>query len=183
MVSFRENHTSSNLGRLLAGQSIIEALSNNKRLHESINKELIRSSQHDSSDITSSANTEEPGFLEMSRANVGLMSTVSLTGDPLSYATKLCRLLKQDDYDGSEFATQEVQTLDNLRGMVRQIFLKIKEQLDDDSHPLVWIISRFQDAFKRQVEAEIAQIRAEYLDEEHTMRNKNIMNMERSGRT
>ena len=64
--------------------------------------------------------------------------------------------------------------------MVRQIFLKIKEQLDDESHPIVWIILRFQDAFKRQVEAEIAQIRTECMDEEDTMRNQNVVSMPQS---
>ena len=93
MVSFNPNHASSNLGRLLAGQSIQEALANNKRLHESVNKELIRDSRRESCEITSSADTGEIGLLEVSRSNVG-MSSVSLTADPLSYATKLCRLLK-----------------------------------------------------------------------------------------
>jgi len=59
-----------------------------------------------------------------------------------------------------------VQTLDNLRGMVRQIFQKIREQLDDETHPIIWIISQFQEAFRRYIEDEIAAIQNSYVTEE-----------------
>ena len=76
-------------------------------------------------------------------------------GDPLNYATRLCRLLKNsDDEEGSK----DIQTLDTLRGMTRQIYLKIREQLEDEAHPICWIISRFQDSFRRYIEDEIAEI-------------------------
>mmetsp|Transcript_35296 Transcript_35296/g.43164 ORF Transcript_35296/g.43164 Transcript_35296/m.43164 type:complete len:92 (+) Transcript_35296:238-513(+) len=50
--------------------------------------------------------------------------------------------------------------------MVRQIFQKIREQLDDETHPIIWIISQFQEAFRRYIEDEIAAIQNSYVTEE-----------------
>ena len=46
----------------------------------------------------------------------------------------------------------------NLRGMVRQIFLKIREQLEDEDHPIVWLIARFQEAFTNDIQAQLGEI-------------------------
>ena len=35
--------------------------------------------------------------------------------------------------------------------MIRKIFLKIREQLEDPSHPIIWIIAQFQEAFKKDI--------------------------------
>ena len=125
--------SSTNLGRMLAGSAILESLSNNKRLQESVNNELtMRMSQdeeeEDSSEMKGNITT---GLGSVSIAdysgNFGQSAVTStiIGSDPLSYASRLCKLLKNSD-DRSE-NSQEVATLDNLRGMVRQIFLKIRE--------------------------------------------------------
>jgi len=48
--SLNVNHSSSNLGRLLAGQSIMDSLVNNKKLHDSVNQELAKRMSSDESE-------------------------------------------------------------------------------------------------------------------------------------
>ena len=55
-------------------------------------------------------------------------------------------------------AEEEAKTVDNLRGMVRSIYLKIKEQLDDDSHPIIYIIKKFQEVFKADIKYQLEEI-------------------------
>ena len=43
--------------------------------------------------------------------------------------------------------------------MIRKIFLKIREQLEDPTHPIIWIIREFQEAFKHDIETKIADIK------------------------
>ena len=48
--------------------------------------------------------------------------------------------------------------LDNLPGMIRKIYLKIREQLEDKNHPIIWIIAQFQIAFRHNIEERNAEI-------------------------
>ena len=42
--------------------------------------------------------------------------------------------------------------------MIRKIYLKIREQLEDKNHPIIWIISQFQIAFRHNIEEKNAEI-------------------------
>ena len=75
-------------------------------------------------------------------------------------------MLKHSDDEGRG---EDVQTLDNLRGMSRQIYLKIRDQLEDEAHPICWIISRFQEAFRRYIEDEIADIQNTHFERTDTL--------------
>ena len=52
----------------------------------------------------------------------------------------------------------EQETLDNLPSMIRKIYFKIREQLEDQSHPIIWIIAQFQVAFRHDIEEKLAVI-------------------------
>lgn len=55
--------------------------------------------------------------------------SMSIDSNPLEYASRLCKLVNKSaminsaEYGGRD----EVQTLDNLSGMIRKIYLKIRE--------------------------------------------------------
>ena len=42
--------------------------------------------------------------------------------------------------------------------MIRKIYFKIREQLEDKSHPIIWIIKQFQIAFRHDIEEKLAEI-------------------------
>lgn len=111
-------------------------------------------------------------------AYLGAQSQKSYSIDlhnPLNYAQRLCKLV--NDSSSSSFLfnntkaaeaphlqqqqqlRKPVQTLDNLPSMIRKIFLKIREQLEDASHPIVWIIRQFQVAFKHDIESKLCELR------------------------
>lgn len=118
-------HSSFNLGRALAGQSIKESLSNDKKLRESIDKELVEQSYSEPSNELGSVDNQSVRVVgrtisEFSNTFVG-QSVVSMSpNDPLIYATRLCRLLKNNQEEFiDEKNSKDLKTLDNLRGMVR----------------------------------------------------------------
>ena len=42
--------------------------------------------------------------------------------------------------------------------MTKKIFFKIKEQLEDNAHPLIWIIQRFRDEFIKDITKQLEMI-------------------------
>jgi len=54
------------------------------------------------------------------------------------------------------------QTIEKLPEEVEDIFMKIKEQLEDRSHPLSRIVDEFQVQFKRYVDSEIEMFSSEF---------------------
>jgi len=149
---------SQNLGRKFAGLSIVESLAQNQRLSESVNQELLKlymerermnESEENLQSLSGVSRSQllVPGeFLnplfsnsQLNPLNFTSQVSQSVLEDPLAYATKLCQFLNS----GKNEDQQETQTLDNLKGMVRQIYLKIREQLEDKNHPIIWIIARF----------------------------------------
>lgn len=83
-------------------------------------------------------------------------SLVSLNHNPIDYAKRLCKLVNKEQ--SKHMDCNEVHTLDNLPSIIRKIYLKIREQLEDRSHPIIWIISKFQIAFKHDIEEKLAEI-------------------------
>lgn len=48
--------------------------------------------------------------------------------------------------------------------MVKKIYFKIREQLEDSSHPIIWIIAKFREAFKRDILLQLEAIKQEIRD-------------------
>jgi hypothetical protein len=47
--------------------------------------------------------------------------------------------------------SQDEETIGSLQGMTKRIFSKIKDQLEDKSHPLIQVISWFREEFCKDV--------------------------------
>ena len=45
----------------------------------------------------------------------------------------------------------EEPTIGSLQGMTKRIYYKIKEQLEDSSHPLIMVITKFREEFSKDV--------------------------------
>lgn len=70
-------------------------------------------------------------------------SHVSLSQEnPLEYAQRLCKLVN-DSKNRESGLIKDAQTLDNLPSIIRKIYLKIREQLEDPDHPIILIIACF----------------------------------------
>jgi len=74
-------------------------------------------------------------------ANDGDSDSVNAQG----FMQKLSMMLARDSHRASMKRLQKdkLDTIQNLAPVVKQVFTKIKDQLDDRSHPLVMIISSF----------------------------------------
>ena len=78
-----------------------------------------------------------------------------------------------------EPSKEEVPTVDNLSGVVKRIYVKIREQLDDPSHPLIRIIKDFQFCFMRDMKDKIREINNLHDDNEY-FREKTKMSLLRT---
>ena len=58
----------------------------------------------------------------------------------------------------SMHAKPEVKTVDTLQGVVKRIFLQIRDQLDEPSHPLIRVIRDFQICFIRDLKDKIRDV-------------------------
>ena len=55
---------------------------------------------------------------------------------------------------GTDIENIEVETIEKMSADVKQIFVKIREQLTDSQHPLYIICRKFQNHFTKCVERE-----------------------------
>lgn len=53
----------------------------------------------------------------------------------------------------------EIETIEKMSPDVKSIFIKIREQLQDPTHPLMRICSKFQEEFIRQVDRQASELR------------------------
>ena len=66
---------------------------------------------------------------------------------------------------------EDIPTVDNLSGVVKRIYVKIREQLDDPSHPLIRIIKDFQFCFMRDMKDKLREINTLHDDNEYFRQN------------
>ena len=123
----------------------------------------IEETQKSEPDISDSVNNIFAGASSQSGIILGGVdmnkhgSSVTNLDNPLNYAGHLCTLVNNQKEEHRQ-KSKEIETLDKLPSMIRKIYLKIREQLEDDTHPIIWIIKQFQIAFKADIEERIAEV-------------------------
>ena len=90
-----------------------------------------------------------------------------------NFMQNLNDMLSRDQHRASikRIKSENEETIGNLSPAVKQVFTKIKNQLEDQSHPLVMIISSFQKEFIADTLEQLTKIRG---DRRFTLRKRTI---------